>query len=283
VTLRVAFFGAGGPFSSLALAEVREACDVVAVVVPARRTLIARLLFDRGKPPLSAHGAESIRFRSSAQVAKRLEAIGVDLIVVASFPRILSGALRGVARLGAINAHSSLLPRHRGPDPIFWTYFHDDRETGITIHRLDNGIDSGPILAQGRIDVARGMAGIDLYLTLARMGGAALRETVGRMTGGPVIETPQGDEEATTEPAPRDDNWSIDYNVWTAERLFHFLRGVEHRPGIAINDARGARLRTGRATGWNATGHGREAGTIEKSDGGHTRVYCIDGVVECLQ
>ena len=57
-----------------------------------------------------------------------------DLIVVATFPKIISAEILGAARLGALNMHMSLLPRHRGPDPLFWTYYWDnDRDAGMTI------------------------------------------------------------------------------------------------------------------------------------------------------
>jgi methionyl-tRNA formyltransferase len=71
-----------------------------------------------------------------------------DLLVIYGFNWILPPAVFGLPRFGAINIHTSLLPRYRGPAPVLWAIRHGDPDIGVTVHRIDEGIDTGPILAQ---------------------------------------------------------------------------------------------------------------------------------------
>src|ERR1051326_1425127 len=69
-----------------------------------------------------------------------------DLICVASFPRIIPPHILARAKRGGLNVHGALLPKHRGPDPLFRTYFDEDQEAGVTVHWMDEGVDSGDIV-----------------------------------------------------------------------------------------------------------------------------------------
>src|SRR5947207_4803135 len=71
-----------------------------------------------------------------------------DLICIASFPRIVPPSILARAAHGGLNVHAALLPKHRGPDPLFWTFFDFDEVTGVTVHWIDAGVDSGDSVAQ---------------------------------------------------------------------------------------------------------------------------------------
>jgi methionyl-tRNA formyltransferase len=76
-----------------------------------------------------------------------------DLVLVTGWPRRLPAALNDAAPLGAINVHPSLLPRHRGRAPVFWTILSGDATTGVTLHRLEPALDAGPIVLQRSLAV----------------------------------------------------------------------------------------------------------------------------------
>ena len=102
--------------------------------------------------------------RRNPKSIEQIHKLKPDLLCVASFPFRLPDEVISAAPLGAINAHPSLLPKHRGPDPLFWTYLDGDVESGVTIHWIDDGIDSGLVLVEGgRVpgcdDRARGRLG----------------------------------------------------------------------------------------------------------------------------
>src|SRR5713226_7770003 len=84
---------------------------------------------------------------------QHVQLLGVDLIVVAGFARILKRALVDVPRLGCINVHPSLLPHYRGPEPFYWVLANLEKTTGVTIHHVDEGIDTGDIILQRELEI----------------------------------------------------------------------------------------------------------------------------------
>lgn len=87
------------------------------------------------------------------RLASLLAPLRPDLIFTASFPWRLPADVLALPRLGAVNAHPALLPRHRGPNPLFWTVLNGDTQAGLTFHRMAPDFDTGPILAQSTIEI----------------------------------------------------------------------------------------------------------------------------------
>ena len=192
-----------------------------------------------------------------------------DLICVASFPRIIPPHILARAKRGGLNVHGAILPKHRGPDPLFWTYFDDDKEAGVTVHWMDEGIDSGDIVLQRSWPLQRGTQAVDLYMRQAIEGAAMLVEA---MTSSTRIPQPP----ARVDPSPNKHTWSIDYSTWSAERVWHFLNGM--------SQLRSDLLDVAYAPGFtfSATLHDRAPGTVITRSG-KIRVYCKDGIVEGRQ
>jgi len=172
--------------------------------------------------------------------------------------------------MGGLNVHGSLLPRHRGPDPLFWTFFDADEEAGVTLHWIDEGVDSGDIVAQRRWPLPRGTRGPDLYMRQASEGAEMLASAIASLDAMPRM--PQDAALATHDPSPNKRTWSIDYATWPAARVWHFLHGmsplrrdlldVAYTPDFTLSDVRPT----------------RPPGTIE-TRGGTIAIHCIDGVV----
>src|SRR6202043_3960659 len=85
---------------------------------------------------------------------RSLRAYRPDVVVMASFDQIVAAEALAVPTRAWLNIHPSLLPRHRGPEPIYWTIANGDREAGISVHLTVPRIDAGPILAQRRLAVS---------------------------------------------------------------------------------------------------------------------------------
>ena len=181
---------------------------------------------------------------------------------------------------GTLNVHSSLLPRHRGPDPLFWTYFCDDRETGVTIHWMDAQLDTGPIAAQKRMSLTRGTPGIELYMRTAEEGAAMLLQTVDEVAKGTAAADAQDETAATSEPSPSAGTWRVDYSNWHAERLWHFLRGTAQY-GFPLVDRVGRRHLIADATSFHEGASPHPGGTVT-SNSGTIRIYTADGWVEAV-
>lgn len=218
--LRTVFFGSGSPASQVALRYLFDAAQVVGVVVPEKHGSATRPL----RQAALEHELPIIEFSDVAQ----LRSLEADLFCVATFPRLFGANLLSLPRLGILNVHASLLPKHRGPDPIFWAYFENEAETGVTVHWMSEKVDAGDIVLQSRIAIPRGSSGATLYMQLAEIGARLLVDAVRRISNGTATRTPQDERMATSDPTPSKMTWSIPYTEWHAERLWHFLRGTEH-------------------------------------------------------
>lgn len=131
----------------------------------------------------------------------------------------------------AFGVHPSLLPRHRGPDPYFWTLARRDTDTGVTAHLLTPRYDDGAILAQRRIKVpARGNSW-QFAKALDRPSLALMREVTARYARGEAIQAmAQDDERATDAPAPTDEDCELLWE-WTVDEVLARVRAAAPDPG----------------------------------------------------
>jgi methionyl-tRNA formyltransferase len=150
----------------------------------------------------------------------------------------------------AFGVHPSLLPRHRGADPYYWTLARRDEETGVTAHRLTPEYDDGAILSQVGLSVPEGCNSWQLARALDRPSLSLLREIAGQYARGEEIEAqPQDEEQATMAPAPSDDDCELRWDESVDDVLARIRAGAPE-PGaftgygddtIVITRARPAR------------------------------------------
>jgi methionyl-tRNA formyltransferase len=147
--------------------------------------------------------------------------------------RIPARALERVP-LGAIGAHPSLLPRHRGPDPYFWAIDSGDERTGVTVHRLTERYDDGPILDTSTL-VVGGRDAWQLARALDRPSLALLRNAVREFSRGErPAGTAQDEALATAAPEPTGDELRVDFR-WPSERALRRIRALAPVPGVALD------------------------------------------------
>ncbi len=166
------------------------------------------------------------------EFSAELKRFDPDLLVVAAYGRILPNAVLEAARVMPINVHASLLPRHRGAAPIEGAILAVDAETGVTIMRIIERMDAGPILLQRAIPVAADETQGSLKEKLAELGATVLIEALGMLRRGALKETPQDENLATcTSPVAKEHamiDWAADaasiermtraYNPWPITR-----------------------------------------------------------------
>lgn len=133
----------------------------------------------------------------SAEVVKELAGLEPDLAVVAAFGYILPGEVLAVPKSGCLNVHPSLLPRHRGASPVADTILSGDAATGVSIILMDEGVDSGPILAQRKMDISPEDTTGSLTAKLAVEGAELLLEVLPQWFVGELEARSQDEGEAT--------------------------------------------------------------------------------------
>jgi methionyl-tRNA formyltransferase len=281
--LRVALFGSGSPMSVAALHVARDCAELTRVILPQRRrsprALLSRIIGRAANPLVIAAHEFGIPISDWDDAIADVSRDQPDLVCVATFPRILPQALLSMARIGALNIHGSVLPRHRGPDPLFWTYFHGDQETGVTLHWMNAQVDAGNIVAQRRwiLDPAvRAQAAYMRQVDEARTMLAGEITKLGR--GEPPVGMPQDPSAATHDPSPRRRTWSIDFDRWEVERVWHFVWGLApvHNDLLTL---RGKPLSIFPALQLSKRQHDRPPGTL-LIDRGSFQLFCRGGVIE---
>jgi methionyl-tRNA formyltransferase len=133
----------------------------------------------------------------TAEFVEELQAFEADLLVVAAYGRILPQAVLEAPKIAPINVHASLLPRHRGAAPIEGAILAGDAETGVTIMRIVEQMDAGPIYLERAIPIAPDETQATLKDKLAELGASALLEAIDLAIRGELVETPQNDSLAT--------------------------------------------------------------------------------------
>ena len=200
-----------------------------------------------------------------------------DLIIVVAFGQILKKKLLIIPRWGVINIHASLLPKLRGAAPIPWAILNDETKTGLTIMRMDEGLDTGPILFQKEVPILANETAGQLHDRLALMAGEFLIRSLEHMAENRIIETPQDKESATYAPKIERDLSLVRWSQG-ALKVAAFIRGLDPRPGAytlfdgeelkvfhprVMDEAEGMNLIPGRVSGHERglliveTGHGR--------------------------
>jgi len=219
--LRVVFCGIPSDYGTAFLLHlIEKRVNLVAAVCSTRwqRThpkadLIARIGGHLGRPVEVTANANADAF------VRCLAAYEPDVVVMASFDQILKAETLAVPSRGWLNIHPSLLPRHRGPEPIYWTIANDDREAGITLHLTVPRIDAGPILAQRRVAVSPDDTAGTLSKRLVAEGLPALDETLVALTTGTAQPIPATVEPETYEPPVRQTGLDWDQPFRRVERL----------------------------------------------------------------
>jgi len=151
--------------------------------------------------------------------------------VVAAYGLILPRAVLDWPRHGCVNIHASLLPRWRGAAPIARAIEAGDTQSGVSIMQMDEGLDTGPVLAEAPIEIARTETAGSLHDKLARLGAATLLDVLGRMArGDPPTPRPQGDDGATYAAKIEAAEAAVDW-LRPAAELDRRIRAFDPAPG----------------------------------------------------
>ncbi len=233
LALRIVFLGTPS-FAVPALDALLQAGHLVSLVVtrPARET-------GRGQretqPPLARFALQlSLPVYQPERIGtpealQRIRGAVPDLLVVVAYGQILPPSMLAVPHLGCLNVHASLLPRHRGASPISAALLSGDSETGVSIMLLDEGMDTGPVLARRSIPIGATDDEISLSERLAATGAGLLTEVLPGWARAEIQPEPQEHAHATlTRPTTRSDG-VLD---WTrpAVELWHRVRAYAAWP-----------------------------------------------------
>jgi methionyl-tRNA formyltransferase len=247
--IRVLYMGMLNIFSCAPLAALLAArIDVAGVIVPATRSEqlsqaapLVQVIPEQSQLPLPivnpylTHNIVHIAWEqdipvfqvsqlSSPETVEVFRVLQPDVACVACFPQCIPASLLALPPLGFLNVHPALLPAYRGPAPLFWAFRNDERTIGVTVHFMDQELDTGDIAMQAPIDLPDGTSSVEADRICSMLGARLLVEAVHRLQHGNLArrQQPPGGTHARW-PMPEDFTIST---TWTARRAFNFIRGT---------------------------------------------------------
>jgi methionyl-tRNA formyltransferase len=252
---------------------------VVAVTQPARPG-------SRGRPaprPV-AQAADQLGIRllqperiRMPSVVEEILGLAGDVLVVAAYGQIIPAPLLGGHRHGGVNVHASLLPRWRGAAPVARAILAGDQVTGVSIMRMDAGLDTGPVYAQRQIPIDAGATTTLLAETLAIAGAEELMPVLAALERGSATASPQSEEGVTDAPRLTRQDGRLDWAERTAIEVDRMVRALDPWPGvIAPLAGMPVRLRSGRPS--QAAGLEAAPGSIVGREGESVLVATAGGI-----
>lgn len=278
----IVFMGTSA-FAVPALKElVGAGWPVLAVVTPpdrpqgrGRTTLPPPVKIAAGELGLAVIQTKSVKDEAFLQTFRSL---APEMVIVASFGQILSKAILYDPPGGCLNIHPSLLPRYRGAAPLNWSIINGETTTGVTIMKMDEGIDSGDILLQEETPLGEDETFGALHDRLARMGAELLLKTLTFLQKGELHPQPQNHALATWAPPLGREigliHWEDD-----CRKIARLVRGLAPSP-CAYTFLRRKKLKVFSATA-EAGATAESPGTVVQKEGGALCIAAAGGVV-CL-
>ncbi|HEY1272723.1 MAG TPA: methionyl-tRNA formyltransferase [Terriglobales bacterium] len=181
------------------------------------------------------------KIKNNEPFRDQLAALKPEAIIVVGYGRIIPQWMIDLPRLGNINLHASLLPRHRGAAPIQWAIAAGDTVTGVSSMRIDAGLDTGDILLQREEPVVPDDTAESLAPRLAEAGADLMVETLRELRNGTIHPRPQDNSQATLAPILKKEDGLINWQR-EALQIWNRLRGFQPWPG-AYTSFRGKQLR----------------------------------------
>jgi methionyl-tRNA formyltransferase len=244
MVLRLAFMGTPD-FAVPTLAElIAQGHDIAAVYSqPARPKGRGMVLEPTPVAKFAASAGLEVRTPLSLKALEEqaaFAALGIDAAIVVAYGLLLPKAILDAPRLGCFNLHASLLPRWRGAAPIQRAVMAGDTETGVMVMRMEEGLDTGPVLMAERVTIGRQTAG-ELTQSLSRLGADLMARALGALERDQVQQTPQPEAGVTYAKKILKDEARIDWTKSAGEIDCH-IRGLSPWPG-AWTEAKGERLK----------------------------------------
>lgn len=207
------------------------------------------------------------------EAMKIISELNPDCIVVVAYGKILPKEILDYPKYGCINIHASLLPKYRGSAPIQWSVINGEKETGVTIMQMDEGIDTGDMLSQKAITIGIDDTAESMFDKLSILGGEMIVEALDKLEKGELTAVKQDDTLSTHAPMLDKKISEIDWHKSAAE-VHNLVRGLYSWP-IAQTSLHGKKLKIYRTS--PAKGQG-EAGAVIGID--PLTIACGDGAVE---
>lgn len=237
-------------------------------------------------PPVKAYATEQGLTVFQPEKIKTPEAVAelkkyeADLFVVAAFGQILSKEILEMPKYGCVNIHASLLPKYRGAAPIQWSIIDGEKETGVTIMQMDEGLDTGDILTRKIVPIDDEDTGESLFDKLCEAGSELLLTTIPQIEAGTLCPVKQDETKSTYAKMLKKELGNIDFTK-SAKEIWCLVRGLNSWPS-AYTYYNNKMLKIWKAKPVAENGDA-VPGTLVKKDKESIYVQTGDGLLQILE
>ncbi len=228
---------------------------------------------------------------NSHELVQTIKSLPCDLIITAAYGLILPKEVLDAPQYGCLNIHPSLLPKYRGPSPIQSVILNGDTETGVTIFKMDEQIDHGPILITNHLSLTtKRFTTLELSQKLSELGAELLLKTLPDWIANKIEPKPQNDQQATFTKIIKKEDGKIDWQKSTAE-IERQIRAFTPWPGsyttipnYSPSKVEGSKLKIIKAD-FLEKNSGKKIGEVFLTDNGKLAIQCNQGylIIENLQ
>ena len=210
------------------------------------------------------------------QAETQIAQFAPELCVVVAYGKLLPASLLHLPKHGCINLHVSLLPKYRGSAPVQWAVLNGDKETGVSIMYLDEGLDTGDILSVAPVTIGPDETSGELFERITQQGAKTLVETIAEIGAGKAVRTPQDHTKATLAP-PLNKEMARFAFTQPAQTLHNLVRGMNPWPVAYFElDGKKIKVRKTHPTTGNAA-----PGTVISTN--PLTIACEEGALELLE
>lgn len=226
------------------------------------------------------------RLRKDQDCLDWIQSLKLDVAIVMAYGQILPESVLNMPRLGCLNIHTSLLPKYRGAAPIQWAIWNGDEVTGVTLMKMDKGMDTGPIVATSEVPITSETTAPSLHDTLAEAGATLLQSSLGDYCKGklPIVPQPEGGISHARKIEKEDGllDWSR-----SAVELDRQVRALSPWPGcftdLVLPEGRQERLKIKAVQPITLNTSGGQPGEILQADKQALIVQTGDGALELIE
>ena len=283
--MKIVFMGTPS-FAAYSLKKIIDEGYEIPLVVtqPDRRGNRNKMILSPVKEMALEHGlevAQPHRIKDDAEFVSGLKEIAPDMIVVAAFGQILPKEVLDIPRLGCVNVHGSLLPKLRGASPMQSAILEGLDETGVTIMRMDEGLDTGDMISKVKVDI-RGKDIIEVADLLAEAGADLLAMTIPQIENGSAAYTSQNEEEATYSHLIKKSDGYTDFNE-SAVQIERKIRAYADWPSCYTYIDGGLQLKLYKAEAIPGESSTYAPGTVSAVDKHDYTISCQEGSLKVLE
>ena len=226
---------------------------------------------------LEVYGEKNV---NNPEFITKLKTINPQVIIVAAFGQILSSEILNLPEIACLNIHASLLPKYRGAAPIHRAIIDGQKETGITIMYMDEGMDTGDIISQKKVEIKNDDTAGSLHNRLAETGANLMLQTLTEIKQGKMDSIAQDDSEATYADKLKKSDGKIDWTK-SATEIYNLVRGLNPWP-TAYTFYKGQRLKLWWLEVVKTETQANSAGEIIQANRQGLLVQCGTGVVKII-